>query len=118
MPRPLVLVIGILLFAMATVFVYVWGIIKQRNQAGDLSKLLYSKGTAKIKKYLKKHETATEKELEELMKGLRASLFYSRNQAVVQDTGDFVRQLTSYMLEYHLLLKENSNGKIVYRLNK
>lgn len=118
MPRPLVLVIGILLFAMATVFVYGWGIIKQRNQAGDLSRLLYSKGAARVKKYLKKHDTVTEQELESLMKGLRASLFYSRNQAVVQDTGEFVRQLTAYMQEYHLLVKENSNGKTVYRLNK
>lgn len=115
MPRPLVIAIGILLFAMATAFVYGWGVIKQHNQAKDLSNLLYSKGVDKVKKYLKTHDTITASEMEKLVEGMKASLFYSKNRAVVVDTKDFVRQLTAYMIEYHLLEETSINGKVVYR---
>ena len=114
MPKPLVMVIGILLFAMATAFLYGWGIIKQHNQTRDLSKLLLSKGVDRVQKYLKKHDTISGKEMEDLVKGMKASLFYSRNQAVVLEPKDFVRQLTAYMKEYHLLEEKRVDGKVVY----
>lgn len=115
MPRPLVIAIGILLFALATAFVYGWGIIKQHNQTRDLSQLLYSKGADRVKKYLKTHDTINTREMEELVKNMKASLFYSRNRAVVMDAKDFVHHLTTYMMEYHLLEEERVGGKVVYR---
>ncbi len=114
MPKPLVIAIGILLFAMATAFIYGWGIIKQHNQTRDLSKLLLSKGVDRVQRYLKKHDTISVKEMEELVKGMKASLFYSKNRAVVMEPRDFVRQLTSYMKEYHLLEEKRVDGKVVY----
>ena len=118
MPRPLVFAIGILLFAFATAFIYGWGIIKQHNQTRDLSRVLFSKGVDRVNRYLKTHDTITAREMEGLVKGMRASLFYSRNQAVVMDPKDFVRQLTAYMTEYHLLVEERSGKETVYRKNK
>ena len=46
-------IIGIVLFAIATMILYGWGIVKQKNQTNDLMNLLFSKGQDKIKKYLK-----------------------------------------------------------------
>lgn len=114
MPRPLVIAIGIILFAMATAFIYGWGIIKQHNQTRDLSKLLLSKGVDRVQRYLKKHDMISGKEMEELVKGMKASLFYSKNQAIVMEPKDFVRQLKAYMVEYHLLEEKRVNGKVVY----
>ena len=47
-------IIGIALFAIVTMILYGWGIVKQKNQTSDLMNLLFSKGQDKIKKYLKK----------------------------------------------------------------
>ena len=49
-------IIGIVLFAIATMILYGWGIVKQKNQTNDLMNLLFSKGQDKIKKYLKQNE--------------------------------------------------------------
>ena len=45
-------IIGIALFAIVTMILYGWGIVKQKNQTSDLMNLLFSKGQDKIKKYL------------------------------------------------------------------
>lgn len=115
MPRPLLIAVGIVLFAMATAFVYGWGVIKQHNQTRDLSQLLFSKGAGRVKKYLKTHDTITIREMEGLVKGMKASLFYSSNKAMVMDAKDFASQLAAYMKEYHLLVEEKTGGKTVYR---
>ena len=52
-------IIGIVLFAIATMILYGWGIVKQKNQTNDLMNLLFSKGQDKIKKYLKQNEYIT-----------------------------------------------------------
>lgn len=49
-------IIGIVLFAIVTMILYGWGIVKQKNQTSDLMNLLFSKGQDKIKKYLKQLE--------------------------------------------------------------
>lgn len=118
MPRPIMLAVGIVLFAAATAFIYGWGVIKQHNQTRDLSRLLFSKGADRVKKYLKTHDTITIREMEELVKGMKASLFYSSNKAMVMDAGDFASQLAAYMKEYHLLEEERAGGKTVYRRPK
>ena len=42
-------IIGIVLFAVVTMILYGWGIVKQKNQTSDLMNLLFSKGQDKIK---------------------------------------------------------------------
>ena len=49
-------VIGIILFAIATMIIYGWGLVKQKNQSSDLMNMLFSKGNSKVKKYLKKNK--------------------------------------------------------------
>ena len=49
-------IIGIALFAIVTMILYGWGIVKQKNQTSDLMNLLFSKGQDKIKKYLAKRK--------------------------------------------------------------
>ena len=48
------IIMGIILFAIATMVIYGWGLVKQKNQSSDLMSMLFSKGNAKVKKYLKK----------------------------------------------------------------
>ena len=42
-------IVGVLLFALATMIIYGWGIVKQKNESQDLMNLLFSKGESKVK---------------------------------------------------------------------
>ena len=53
------IILGILFFAIATMIIYGWGVIRQKNQSGDLMKLLFSKGQGRVKKYLKHNSAIT-----------------------------------------------------------
>ncbi|MDO5145897.1 MAG: hypothetical protein Q4D60_02730 [Eubacteriales bacterium] len=93
------IILGIIFFALATMILYGWGMIKQSNQTGDLMKLLFGKGQGRINKYLKQKGSITIKEAEKLCEGLEARAPFSANKAVVKDTGDFVNQLLVYMVK-------------------
>ena len=97
------IVLGIALFAIATAILYVWGLRKSATQAGDLERILLSKGAAHVKKYAKKHQTITQKEIEAQLKGLKGGLFWSRNRVEVQDPSVFAQKLIRYMVEQQLL---------------
>lgn len=93
------IILGILFFALATMIIYGWGIVKQKNQTTDLMKLLFSKGQSAVKKQLKKKGVITRGEVEKLCKGLEAKEPFSPNRAVVKDTKDFADKLLAYMVK-------------------
>ena len=107
------IIIGILLFAIATMIVYVWGLARQKNQEKDLLNLLFSNGQSKIKKYMKNHDSITQKEAERLCEGLTAKLPFSQNKAVVRDTKDFTNKLLGSMVKTGQLEKEGIRYKKV-----
>ena len=98
-------IIGIVLFAIATMILYGWGIVKQKNQTNDLMNLLFSKGQDKIKKYLKQNEYITISQVEQICEGLEAKQPFSRNRAVA-------KKLVEYMLKTNQLEKEGSRYKM------
>ncbi|MCO7162790.1 hypothetical protein NIA04_05165 [Anaerostipes hadrus] len=105
-------IIGIVLFAIATMILYGWGIVKQKNQTNDLMNLLFSKGQDKIKKYLKQNEYITISQVEQICEGLEAKQPFSRNRAVVKDKRDYAKKLVEYMLKTNQLEKEGSRYKM------
>ena len=78
----------IILFALATMIIYGWGIIRQSRQTGNLMGLLFSKGQSRVRKYLKKNGAVTIGQVEKLCEGLQAKEPFSANKAVVKDTKD------------------------------
>ena len=101
------IVLGILLFALATAVLYVWGLRKSMTQEADLERILL--------KYLRKHGSITQKELPALIQGVKAGMFWSKNRIRVQDPAAFAPKLIRYMLEQQLL--EDAGG-LRYRLRK
>lgn len=95
--KTMTIIMGILLFAIATMIVFSWGLIKQKNQTSDLMRLLFSKGESMVKKHLKKNDYITIAEIEKMCENLSASMPFSRNRAVVKDKKDFVSKLVTYM---------------------
>ena len=102
------IIIGIILFAIATMIIYGWGLVRQRNQTGDLMKLLFSKGESQVKKYLKKNEYITKTDVERICGGLEAKMPFSANRAVVKDKKDFAAQLLAYMEKTGQLQKDGA----------
>ena len=109
------IVVGILLFAAATMVLYLWGLRRSMTQQRDLERALLGKCAARVVRSLKKQETITRKEIAREIQGVRAGLFWSRSRLEVQDAAAFVQKLTRYMVEQHLL-EEAGNGR--YRLRR
>ena len=76
--KPSTVIIGIILFAIVTMIIYGWGIVKQKNQTKDLMNLLFSKGQDKIKKYLKQNEYITISQVEQICDGLEANSLFRK----------------------------------------
>ncbi|MDD3360142.1 MAG: hypothetical protein PHW34_00530 [Hespellia sp.] len=111
-------VIAIILFALAAAFLYGWGVIKSNHLEKDLYQQLYTRGANKVMKYLKKNEWISMMEIEKQVDGIKASEFYSKKKAAVQDKREFSRNLVKTMLEQNLIKEESRNGKKGYSLQE
>lgn len=76
------IVLGILLFALATAVLYVWGLRKSMTQEADLERILLNKCAGTVVKYLRKHGKITQKEIPPLIQGVRAGMFWSKTASV------------------------------------
>lgn len=108
------IILGILLFAAATMVLYLWGLRRSMTQQRDLERILLSKCAARVLHRLKKQETITRKEMSQEIQGVRAGLFWSRSRLEVQDASAFADKLARYMVEQQLL-QEVGGGR--YRLH-
>jgi len=96
--------IGILLFAISTSIVYVWGLKKSMKQTATLKEMLLTKGANKGMAYLKKNDSISKKEVSDI----KASEFYSKKTVVVQNEIEFTNTLISFMLDKNLIVKEKN----------
>ena len=108
----------VLMFTAATMIIYGWGLVRSQRTAKDDTKLLYSKGAAKIKKALRQSEGMTRFELRELIKNLKATPAFSRRTIAVTNPDEFIDLLLPYMVTQKEITEIRENGKKVYRLNK
>lgn len=107
------IILGILFFAIISAFLYVWGLKKSMRQREDLMSMLDNRASQKILRALKKKEQLTLLEIEEVIKGVTASEFYSKKRAVIHDQKSFAKRLTASLCEKGLLLR-HEEGKSVY----
>lgn len=107
------IVLGILLFALATAVLYVWGLKKSMTQEADLERILLNKCAGAVVKYLRKHGSIAQKEIPPLIQGVKAGMFWSKSRVRVQDPAAFAPKLVRYMLEQQLL---EDTGGLRYRL--
>ena len=108
----------VLLFALATMIIYAWGLWRSLRQQQDLSNMLSAKGISKVKKALKKNGAMTEKELEPFIKNLTAKQPFSREQITVTDPKQFLDSILPYMIKQKMITETQKNGKAVYQLRR
>ena len=75
------IILGIVLFALVTAVLYVWGLKKSMTQQEDLDRALLRKSAERVNRYLKAHDTIDRAEMARLVEGIRVGLFWSRSRA-------------------------------------
>ncbi len=113
--QPWQIILGIFLFAVVGAVLYVWGLKKSLNQREKLSQILYNKSANKVLSEFKKKESLSNQEIIEIIEGIKASEFYSRQKAVITDAKTYSKQLTEKMTEQNLIEKITVNGKTKYK---
>ncbi len=108
----------ILLFALATMLIYGWGLWRTTRQKQDLSNMLSAKGISRIKKALKKNGSLTRRDLEPFVKGLTARQPFSKEQIGVTDPGKFLDSILPYMIRQKMITEKKDGGRVLYELNK
>ena len=98
-------IIYILMFAAATVIVFSWGIIKEQNKSRDLMNQLYKKAENNVVKAFKRKDVLSRKDIENEVKNVKASLFYSRDKVVVQNPRSFTKSLINTMINNNVIEK-------------
>ena len=104
----------VLLFAVATMIVYGWGLWRASRQNQDLANMLSAKGISAVKKVLKKKGPLTRKELEDLT----AKQPFMQDSIGVTDPKKFLDSILPYMIKQKMILEERQNGKIFYKIRK
>lgn len=98
-------IVYILMFAVATVIVFSWGIIKEQNKSRDLMSQLYKKAENNVLKAFKRKDVLSRKDIENEVKNVKASLFYSRDKMVVQNPKSFTKSLINTMINNNVIEK-------------
>ena len=106
----------VLLFALATMIIYAWGLWRSVRQNQDLSNMLAAKGVSKVKKALRKNKALTLKELEPFVKDLTAKQPFSRQQISVTDPEEFLNSILPYMVRQKMIIENKEENRTVYRL--
>jgi len=109
-------IIYVLLFAISTMVIYTWGLIKTRNQSRDLLNILYSKSEKTVLNALKKKGSLTKKEIEKELINIKASLFYSKNKLTIKDPNTFSKSVIDTMIKKNLIIRDDLNGSRKYIL--
>ena len=98
-------IIYILMIAAGRVIVFAWGIIKEQNKSRDLMNQLYKKAENNVVKAFKRKDVLSRKDIENEVKNVKASLFYSRDKMVVQNPRSFTKSLINTMINNNVIEK-------------
>lgn len=103
----------ILLFAVATVIIFTWGMVKEKNKSKDLFEILYRKAEKSVLKAFKNKNTLSKKDIENEILNIRASLFYSRDKLIINNPSHFSKVLIGNMLKDGIIVKSVNGYTLV-----
>ena len=88
----------ILLFAIATVIIYIWGMKKEQSKEKELLDNLYKKSEKIVIKSFKQNKTLSRKDIENELTNVKSSLFYSICNLL--NNGTIIKTTNGYTLKY------------------
>ena len=96
---PLEIVLGILVFALVTAILYVWGMRKSATSREDMTRMLQNKCAGIILRQMRRQGELTEADMARLIAGVRAGAPWSRQKAVVGNAEKFAHTVATFLLE-------------------
>ncbi len=108
------IVLYICIFAVITAALYVWGLKRSITYSDDINRMLLSKCSKKVIKYLSENNTISEKDIDNLIKNTKVGLFWSKNKLIITDGKKYSKELINFMLENKYIIK-NANTYILYK---
>ncbi|MFZ5969866.1 MAG: hypothetical protein ACOYVK_22120 [Bacillota bacterium] len=108
----------VFIFAITITFLLAWGYVKKQRKTEELLNKLFEKCESKILKGFEYKDLLSKKEIEAIIEGTKASLFWSKNKVNVQNANLVIDRIIENMTEKGLIVEDLSNKKRAYRLNK
>lgn len=105
------IIIGVMLFAIASSTLYLIGMKKRINEDERLRDMLLNNGALRVVKYLKTHESISLKGIGFVIKDISAREFGSSKKAIIKDGRAFQDSLLDYMLERGYIVQSPGNEK-------
>ncbi len=110
------IILKILLFAVSVTFLLAWGYVKQQRKNQELLEGLMKKSEEKVLRAMKKDETVSKKDIEEIITGTKASLFWSKNKVQITDPKIVSKNLISDMLSKDLIVEISDKKSKKYKI--
>lgn len=102
--------------AISITFLLSWGFVKQQRKAEELYNQLRVKCEDKIIKEMKTEGSITVKEMEEIIRGTKGTLIWSKNKLQVTDAKIFAKTILANMINKGLIAESLEKGPKKYIL--
>ncbi len=110
-------IIMVLVIAIGFTIIYAWGYVKQQRKGQELFNELKRKLEEKILKELKKTESLSNREIEILIVGMKASLFWSKDKIKIIDPKIVSLNLINNLLSKGLIIEITRKNHKRYKIN-
>lgn len=95
----------IILFAVTVTLLMSWGYVKKQRQSEELIGELMQNCEKKVRKAFKKNDLLSYVELSEIIMGTKASLFWSKKKAVVNNPSEILDKILKEMVGKGLIIE-------------
>ncbi|GAA0736404.1 hypothetical protein [Clostridium oceanicum] len=113
--RYFIYLICVILITMVMVYI---GTIKERNVGANLTNKLYTKCAEKVIKYLNKNECASLNDIQNVIRGVTTSIFWTRKKVQVQNPLNFSKVLMDKLYKEGKVSIEMRKNKQIYMLKQ
>ena len=103
------LIFEILLFAISITILLSWGYIKQQRKGELLFRKLINNAEKKIVENLNKNEKISKREIEEIIKDITASVYWSKSKLKIVEPKNISINLINDLINKNLIEKNNKN---------
>lgn len=101
---------AIVLFMLATMITYIWGLKRAENPKKSLEMRLLHASGSKVEKYLKKNSHITAEGIEQLIRGSQVRDPISRRMVRVDNPKLYTKDLIRFMLEQGVIEAAGKDG--------
>lgn len=105
----------ILLFAIATVIIYIWGMKNEQSKEKELLDNLYKKSEKIVIKSFKQNKTLSRKDIENELTNVKSSLFYSKHKLVIKNPSHLAKIIIGNLLNNGTIIKTTNGYTLKYK---